>query len=59
MHLRGAQTPEAVELAPGSIALIHGLGSRVHTPETDLVEGGVATTKPTTPEDKQGDTNTQ
>ena len=31
---------------------IHGLGSRVRAPETtDLVEGGVVTEKPTTPED--------
>ena len=43
----------------------HGLGSRVHTLETDLVEGGVVTKKPTTPEDttedtrEQGDTDTQ
>ena len=29
----------------------YGLGSRVHTLEADLVEGGVVTNKPTTPED--------
>ena len=30
----------------------YGLGSRIHTLETDLVEGGVVTNKSTTPEDQ-------
>ena len=48
----------------GRLLFIHGLGSRVHTREADLVEGGAVTRgegKPTTPKDtrEQGDTNTQ
>ena len=41
---------------------IHGLGSRVRTLETDLMEGFVVTKKPTTPKDTKGQgdtTNTQ
>ena len=43
-----------------ALAIIHGLGSRVRAPETtDLVEGGVVTEKPTTPEDtRQGTPHT-
>ena len=36
----------------GSIALFHGLGSRVHTLEAGLVEGGVVTNKPTSARSK-------
>ena len=45
----------------GRLLFIYGLGSRVHTLETDLMEGFVVTKKPTTPKDTkgQGDTNTQ
>ena len=53
--------PRQPKLALGRLLFTHGLGPRVHTLEADLVEGGVVTKKPTTPEDtrEQGDTNTQ
>ena len=50
-HLRWARRPkEALRSRRwGHLLFIHGLGSRVHTLEADLVEGGVVTKKPTTP----------
>ena len=47
----GRADPRSSRADTGSIALSHGLGSRVQTLETDLVAGGVVTKKPMTSED--------
>ena len=57
--LRARPGSDGLSRRGGRLLFNHGLGLRVRTLETDLVEGGVVTKKPTTPEDTPEDTREQ